>query len=54
MENKMLAERDCMNEVEKSIAPQQQTSELTEQHEASYSADEAEEISEETNNNCEF
>lgn len=29
-ENKMLAERDCMNEVEKSIAPQQQTSELTE------------------------
>lgn len=54
MENKMLAERDCMNEVEKSIAPQQQTSELTEQHEASDSADEAEEISEETNNNCEF
>lgn len=46
----MLPERGCINEGEKSIAPQQQTSELTEQHDL---ADEAEEISEETNN-CEF
>lgn len=49
----MLSERGCINEGEKNIAPQQQTSELTEQHESSALADEAEEISEETNI-CEF